>query len=76
MSLVSPKTPLPVGSFSKTNPPKNLRLPLRNPLPPKDIRANLHVRNGGFVSQKRIGGPSLSRRQWRGRPARILPVSN
>ena len=49
MSLVSPKTPLPVGSFSKTNPPKNLPLPLRNQLPPKYIRAHLHVRNGGFV---------------------------
>src|ERR1017187_1919828 len=54
MSLVSPKYPLPVGSFSKTNPPKNLSLPLRNPLPPKNIKVRFHVWNGGFVSQKHM----------------------
>ena len=54
MSLVGLKYPLPVGSFSKTNPPKNLSLSLRNPLPPNHIKARFHVRNGGFVSQKHI----------------------
>ena len=54
MSLAGLKYPLPVGSFSKTNPPKNLALPLRNPLPPKYIKARFHVRNGGFVSQKHM----------------------
>jgi hypothetical protein len=54
MSLVSPEIPLPVGSFSKTNPPKNLAFQLRNPLPPKYIKAHFHVRNGGFVSEKHM----------------------
>ena len=44
----------PVGSFSKTNPPKTSKDFCRFPFPHNYLTPLFAVENGGFVSQKRI----------------------